>query len=64
MLRRMGWEEGKGLGRLAQGVKEPVSMKRKGGGGGRPVMWRVRGSAVAALMRAAAVVLATALPDQ
>ena len=63
MLRRMGWEEGKGLGRLAQGVKEPVSMKRKGGGG-RQVMWRVRGYAVAALMRAAAVVLATALPDQ
>ena len=25
MLRRMGWEEGKGLGRLAQGVREPVS---------------------------------------
>ena len=39
MLRRMGWEEGKGLGRLAQGVKEPVSgegLWREGDGrGGR-----------------------------
>lgn len=31
MLRRMGWEEGKGLGRLAQGMREPVSGKE---------MWR------------------------
>lgn len=38
MLRRMGWEEGTGLGRLAQGMREPVSgegMWRGEGGGGR-----------------------------